>query len=50
MPFQLPQSYKFKFFYFNRNPVAMDEPFIIDDHSGASLFHASLPSSIVFSW
>jgi hypothetical protein len=50
MPFQLSQSYKFKFFYYNKNSIAMDEPLIIDDHSGASSSHVSLPSSIVFSW
>jgi hypothetical protein len=45
MPLQLPQSYKFKFFYYNRNPIATDALLIIDDHSGSSSSHATFPSS-----
>jgi hypothetical protein len=32
MPPQLPQSYKFKFFYSNKNPTAMDGPLLIGDY------------------
>jgi hypothetical protein len=45
MPLQLPQSYKFKFFYSSRNPIATNALLIIDDHNGASSSHATFPSS-----
>ncbi len=31
MPPQLPQSYMFKLLYYNRNPIAMDVPLLIDE-------------------
>ncbi len=46
MPFQLPQSYKFKFFYSSRNPIAMDVPLLIDDQNGAFFSHSPLTSSL----
>jgi hypothetical protein len=45
MPLQLPQFYKFKFFYSSRNPIATNALLIIDDHSDASSSHATFPSS-----
>ncbi len=45
MPPQLPWSYKFKFFYSNRNLVVMDVPLIVDDHNVVFSSHVLFPSS-----
>ncbi len=45
MPLQSPQSYKFKFFYSSRNPIAMDVPLLIGDYNGAFFSHNPFTSS-----
>ncbi len=45
MPPQLPQSYKFKYFYFNKNPIVVG-PLVILDPNVVFLFHGRLAFSL----
>jgi len=45
MPPQLPQSYKFKYFYFNKNPIVVG-PLVILDPNVVFLSHGRLAFSL----